>query len=61
MRKQQTNRIKFKVWHERGSMEYDGSTVEGLHYAAHILTADARQALIDSLIELQEKLGSTSK
>jgi len=45
----QTNRIKFKLWHPTGTMEYDGQPQEGLLYGAMALPPDKRKALLDDL------------
>ena len=55
MAKRPTNRIKYKIWGEDSSTEFDGSIAEGLYYGAWSLPIGARQKLIDRLIEQQKK------
>lgn len=55
MAKRPTNRIKYKLWHGDGSMEYDGSIADGLYYGAWQLSLADRQILINKLIEQQKK------
>ncbi|WP_288078988.1 hypothetical protein [Pseudomonas sp.] len=49
MAKRSTDRIKFKIWHPTGSMEFDGTIAEGLYYGAHALPSQARLELIEKL------------
>ena len=49
MAKRPTNRIKFKLWHPTGAMEFDGSIAEGIYYGAHCLSGEARLELIEKL------------
>jgi len=51
MAKRPTDRIKLKVWNERTTMEYDGTTVEGLGYCGWGLTVAERNTLIEKLQE----------
>jgi hypothetical protein len=60
MAKRPTNRIKFKLWHAEGSMEYDGSIGDGLYYGAWQLSIAGRQILINKLVEQQKKASETS-
>lgn len=55
MAKRPTNRIKYKIWGEDSSTEFDGSIAEGLYYGAWSLSVGVRQKLIDKLIEQQKK------
>ncbi|MNE78114.1 hypothetical protein D3C76_898520 [compost metagenome] len=49
MTKPSANRIKFKLWHPAGSMEFEGTIAEGIYYGAHCLSGTARLALIEKL------------
>lgn len=61
MAKRPTDRIKLKVWNERTTMEYDGTTVEGLGYCGWGLTQGERNTLIEKLQEQRaEVLGQVS-
>ncbi|WP_141729043.1 hypothetical protein [Pseudomonas putida] len=60
MAKRPTNRIKYKIWGEDSSTEFDGSIAEGLYYGAWSLSVGDRQQLIDRLIEQQKKVLSQS-
>ncbi|MBA1209635.1 hypothetical protein [Pseudomonas fulva] len=60
MAKRPTNRIKYKIWGEDSSTEFDGSIAEGLYYGAWSLSVVDRQQLIDRLIEQQKKVLSQS-
>ncbi len=56
MAKRSTDRIKLKLWNERTTMEYDGTTVEGLGHCGWWLTVAERNTLIEKLGEQRAKV-----